>query len=106
LKGAYPVTVIEKHRWWKFHARETDKLFPRFACIERKVLPQESGLPSPHRKFYSRIFAGQRVQGSHVIDVSVRQHDAADRYANPLRSFADARRRPDNVERESVVFSR
>src|SRR5882762_1062961 len=39
LKGADVVAVVEKDRWSKFHARETEQLFPCFTCVERKVFP-------------------------------------------------------------------
>jgi hypothetical protein len=56
---------------------------------------------------YSRIFTGDRVQGSDVINVSVRKRDTADWRAHPSGRFAYAGRRTGKAginEGESIVF--
>src|SRR5207249_2719545 len=78
LKGSDAVAVIQEQCRLRLHARKTNEPLARFTRIERKVLPQESGLALPHCKFHSWIFTYERVQGSHVIDMSVREKDTPD----------------------------
>src|SRR5207249_732069 len=78
LKGSDAVAVIQEQCRLRLHARKTNEPFARFTRIERKVLPQESGLALPNCKFHAWRLRNQRVQGPHVINVSVREKDAAD----------------------------
>jgi hypothetical protein len=77
LNGADAVTVVKKDRWWKFRARETEQLFPCFTCVERKVLPQESGLSLPNCKFNAREFVSNGVRGANMVKVGVRENHSA-----------------------------
>src|SRR5205807_9628574 len=107
LKGADAIAILQESRRLRFHARETDEPLARFTRIERKVLAQEPGLALPHCKFHALIFTYERVQGSHVIDMSVREKGTPDWRTQTLCRLADAGSRPGNAgidQRESVVF--
>ena len=107
LKRADAVTIHEDPRGKRFNAWETEQLFPRFPGVERKVLPQESGLTLPNNKFDIRKFANESICGSHMINVGVCENDAADRSALGSRCFAYAGRRSGEAriyEREPVGF--
>ena len=61
----------------------------------------------PNCKFYLTVFTGERVQGPHVIDMSVRKHDATDwRSKTSSRSKYAGRRscKPGINESETIVF--
>ena len=107
LKRADALTIHENTRRERFNAWETEQLFPRFTCVERKVLPQESGLTLPNNECDIRKFANESICGSHMIDVGVCENDAADRSAHGSRCFAYAGRRSGEArinESEPIVF--
>ena len=106
-KRADKVAIHENTRRERFNAWETEQLFPRFTCVERKVLPQESGLTLPNNEFDIRKFANESICGSHMINVGVCENDAEDRSAQGSRCFAYAGRRSGEAricEGEPVVF--
>jgi len=107
-KRADKVAIHENTRWGVIsRPGKPSSFFPVSPAVERKVLPQESGLTLPNNEFDIRKFANESICGSHMINVGVCENDAADRSAQGSRCFAYAGRRSGEArinETEPIVF--
>jgi len=60
-----------------------------FTCVERKVAPEKARLALANNKFDTWELLQQSVCGPHMIDVHVREYNAADRRVQTSRYIAD-----------------
>jgi len=90
-----------------FHAWETKKLLTILAVIQCEVMVQQTRFTLPNEEFAFWKLADERVNRTHMINVSVCQNDATDGRTLAIRCAPDAKSGATKAgvdESESIVF--